>query len=153
MHELAGAKRNTDVRGAPAHRLEKNQIARADLIAIHPFALVVLFPRFTRERCAVLPEHPLDEPAAVEASCRLGPSVQIRGPAKRQRRRDQRGRRAFHFGRCHRFRGRRRHIGAGEGLRSWHTATARAPAADRRCEEQRNEPEGPDCQSSPSVSS
>jgi hypothetical protein len=97
MHELAGAKRNTDVRGASAHRLEKNQIARADLIAIHPLALVVLFSRFARKRCALLREHPLDEPAAVEAACRLAPSVQIRGPAKRQRRRDKRGRRAFNF--------------------------------------------------------
>jgi hypothetical protein len=89
MHELTGAKRNAHVRGASAHRLEKNQITRAYLIAIHTFALAVLFSRFARKRCAVLREHPLDEPAAVEAARRFASSVQIRSPAKGQRGRDQ----------------------------------------------------------------
>jgi hypothetical protein len=47
----------------------------------------------------VLREHPLHKPAAIEAASRLDPSVQIRGPAKGQRRRDKRGSRAFGIGR------------------------------------------------------
>ena len=99
MHELAGAERNTDVRGAAAHRFEEDQIPGAHLIPIDTFAVFVLVSRFAGKRCAVPGEHPLDEPAAVEAASRFTPSVQIRGPAKGERCRNQRRSGAFSFGR------------------------------------------------------
>src|SRR6478672_13409002 len=66
MDELVAADHDADVRGAAAHRLEEHQIARLHVTKSHLLALPVLLPDFARQQHAMLREHPLHEPAAIE---------------------------------------------------------------------------------------
>jgi hypothetical protein len=79
MNELAGAKRNADMRRAAAHRLEKHEIPGLDFIPVDLFPFVVLRPRLARKRCAVLRKYPLDESAAIEPARGFTASVQVGG--------------------------------------------------------------------------
>ena len=66
MYELTISEGNADVRRTAADRLEKHEVSGLDLILIDPIPFVVLFLCLAREQGAVLSEHPLNEPAAIE---------------------------------------------------------------------------------------
>jgi hypothetical protein len=66
VHELPVSEGNADVRRTAAYCLEKHEVSGLDLVRIDSLPFVILFLCLTRERRAVLSEHPLDEPAAIE---------------------------------------------------------------------------------------
>ena len=66
MDELPATERDADVRRSFAHGFEEHEITRLHVVMVDLPSRVVLLPGFTRQRCSVLREYPLDQPAAVE---------------------------------------------------------------------------------------
>src|SRR5262245_37405282 len=70
MHEGAGLGDDSNVRRAGTRRGKEDQIAAGDVVSTNPDSRLILLGRGTRQHDAVLIEHVLDEPAAVEALLR-----------------------------------------------------------------------------------
>jgi len=66
VDELIAADGDADVRGATAHGLEEQQVSRLHVARIDRLSRTVLLAHLAREADAVLREHPLHEPAAIE---------------------------------------------------------------------------------------
>jgi hypothetical protein len=93
MYELTVAEGDADVRRTAADSLEEHEISGLNLILIDPIPFAVLFPGLARERGAMLSEHPLNEPTAIEPTGGLTAAVQVWSTAKREGGSQQSGRR------------------------------------------------------------
>src|SRR4051812_32544216 len=85
VDELIAADCNSHVRGAATLRLEKHQIPGFDVVTVNAGAELVLIVDLTRQSQAMLREHPLHEPAAIEAA-RIAAAIAVRNAAVGQRR-------------------------------------------------------------------
>ena len=84
VHELVAPNRDGDVRWPRIGRREEEHVARREFLGVHRFAHLELRAYVAREADAVLCEHVLREPAAIEP-VRVAAAVAVGRAAQRER--------------------------------------------------------------------